>query len=146
MGRALSTTDALGLVTSYTYDALGNPLTRTDPGGRLTSFKYTPTGLLEQVLRADGSATTYEYDPVGRPTEISGPEGTNYYFYDAAGRVTAAIDVLGRPVTREVSNGLTTRYRWTDAGQLAQTATYGSGGHLIQGWGYEYDAAGNTAL
>jgi len=91
-------TDTLGHLSTFSYDANGNPLTDsttvTGPGGPRTSV------------------TTRAYDANGRVIAVTNPDGnTNRTIYDAAGQVAATIDPLGRR----------TDYVYDDRGQLIST-------------------------
>ncbi len=59
-GRAVSSTDAKGIVSKYVYDRAGN-LTQQSVGNEVTSFTYTDNVLIETVKRGTES-TKYEYN------------------------------------------------------------------------------------
>ena len=103
--RVLTSTDAAGQTTTYTYTPEGSIQTVTAPahGGlsaaeRTTTYEYytdsapTGAGQLHRVLgptTAAGQAiTTYEYDGYGRVWRVSDPEGY---------AVTTEYDTLDRP-------------------------------------------------
>ena len=76
-------TNALGNVTTYTYDNHGNALSET-------STLTTPEGVRTLV-------TIRTYDNKGDETSVLDPEGNlTQYEYDANGNQTVIIDSLGR--------------------------------------------------
>lgn len=99
----LTTTDATGQATTYTYNARGQVLTTmTPPWGdlseaeRTTTYSYLPDsdvngpGRLEKVTGPTaGSVTSYSYDGYGRVRTTTDSDGyTHSYEYDALDRVT----------------------------------------------------------
>ncbi|MFZ0856657.1 MAG: RHS repeat-associated core domain-containing protein [Candidatus Acidiferrales bacterium] len=112
-----SKTDARGITTTYTYDALN----------RLKSKSYS---------NGQGSVT-YAYDQggasafaLGRLTEITDPSGSESYTYDADGDVLQLQKVIG-------SSTYTMTYQYNAGGELTQI-TYPSG-RVVQ---YAYDNIG----
>ncbi|MFB7608614.1 LamG-like jellyroll fold domain-containing protein [Streptomyces gardneri] len=126
LGRAVSTTDALGRTTTYAYDQLGNLTSVTDPavdatvgtgaltapgaayfdgttqslgGGGISSFTWTPTGLQLSATDQTGSRSEATYDELGR-------------------RLTATT-VERRPQTQN----LTSRFTWDDADNLTHSTS-----------------------
>jgi len=130
-------TDALGHVTSYTYDALGNLTSETDALGHAVSYTYTPEGWLETVTDGSGHVTRYTYDRTGNVltadyageqtetntynelgllTTVTTAEGNTLYQYDQASRLIS--------VTQP--NGETVSYTYDSHGNRA-TMTYPNG-------------------
>ena len=139
MGRVLTETDALGIVTKYEYDASGNlarkivDYTADGTTGRniVTEYTYDPHDqLLSERTAADGivQQTVNTYD-VNRKLagRTDGNGNTTTYTYDAADQLIAETDPLGH----------TTTYTYTLKGELA-TVT-GPDGDVTR---YEYDAYG----
>ncbi|WP_328779975.1 DUF6531 domain-containing protein [Streptomyces canus] len=129
-GRLVSRRNALGEVTSFERDALGQVI-RKDAAGRVTTYTYDLTGQLGQTTGPDGTTLTllrdgyggrlrsetvdgrtmkYTYDALGRRTGRTTPTGARTtWSYDAAGRRTGmvasgrAIDFTYDEADREVS-------------------------------------------
>ncbi|HTO47861.1 MAG TPA: RHS repeat-associated core domain-containing protein [Burkholderiales bacterium] len=134
-GNLLTSTDAKGQTTAYTYDALnrvgrivynqasGSQLKQVDYGydqganaiGRLSSI--TETSAAGSVLQT----ASYSYDPKGRVLSeartISGATYTTSYAYDGAGRMTGMTYPSGR----------TLAYGLDGLGRVNRIETTGSG-------------------
>lgn len=85
-GQSLTTTDAAGQVTTYTYDAQG----------RVTTIETPPRAGI-----AEDRTTTYSYDPAtGEMSHAGGPGGVSASAtYDAVGRVRTTTDPDGYVLT-----------------------------------------------
>ena len=59
-GRAVSSTDAKGVVSKFVYDRAGN-VTQQSVGNEVTSFTYTDNGLIEKIKRGS-DITQYSYN------------------------------------------------------------------------------------
>ncbi|MFT4049167.1 MAG: RHS repeat-associated core domain-containing protein [Solirubrobacterales bacterium] len=120
IGRVTSTTDALGMATSYGYDAIGNATSSTDPSGE----------------------TTYEYDDQQRVVKLTTPSGREHRFtYDGAGRITTS------SIYKPSGEGLklvakTSRFYDRD-GRLTSSYTRNAAGTTVSTLAYEYDENGN---
>lgn len=110
--------------TNYTYDAAGNRLSRTDARGvithdtydalnRLTLISY-PTAALDvhfyysQANSTTGCASSY---PINRLTKMTDATGSTTYCYDAHGNVILKQQVIA-------GNTYTTSYAWNAADRL----------------------------
>ena len=70
----LSTTDPLGRVTRFEYDANENVTSITDPDNNETTFTYEPTfDRLATITDALNQTTTFEYDATGNLTKTIDP-------------------------------------------------------------------------
>ena len=115
-----SKTDALGIVTNQTFDALDRPLTTTYPADTAENVAYT----------YDQTGTSFG---VGRLTSVT----------DAAGSLTRAYEERGNLSAEARTNGnttLTTGYTYDGANRVA-SMTYPDGTLVT----YQHDAAGYLA-
>ena len=159
-GELVSQTDAMGNITSWTYNAQGQALTQTDPDpdgtgplpAAVTTFTYDLRGLRSSVTDASGNTTSYGYDHAGRLVEEIDPRGnSSYYQYDAAGQVTRVVDRNSRKRDFSYNDlGLVTSEVWVDGfGNAVKTIVHGyddagretSISDGVTGYNYQYDLA-----
>jgi RHS repeat-associated protein len=153
-GQKKTITDPLGHVTSYAYDADGNPYTVTDATSLVTTTVYNDDDQLASVTNPDGTSTTYGYDGDGRKhTVADGASNTTTYGYDLRGDLTsvqdpagnvshATFDLAGRKLTSTTANSDVTSYSYDNAGQLLTTTnTLG-----VTTDGYDADGHNTTVL
>jgi RHS repeat-associated protein len=127
-------TDARGIVSTYTYDALNRLKTITYPAntGENVSFSYDDTvntyfrkGRLGSVF-ADGGTLVLSYDAYGNITQRSDLNGltwsSTYYRYDSANRLNRIIYPSGRSVL----------YTRNSLGQITQVQTQDSSSAPLQ--------------
>jgi YD repeat-containing protein len=92
---------------SITYNAKNQPLTTTDAAGQTTTYTYTASGQIETVTTppragiTEERTTTYTYAPVtGNLAGVTGPGGVSTnYTYDGYGRVRTTTDTDGYTLT-----------------------------------------------
>jgi RHS repeat-associated protein len=73
-GQTISSSDAAGHATSYTYTG-ANLTSLSGPFGHQMSFVYDSSGHVTQITdSATGQTTNYGYDAAGRLTSVSGPK------------------------------------------------------------------------
>jgi RHS repeat-associated protein len=80
--RLVAIADAIGQVTSFSYDHPTQPtrITRvTDPFGRFATFKYLPTGQLASVTDTIGMESSFEYSQLGNMMSLSTPYGVTKF-------------------------------------------------------------------
>lgn len=113
--NVISYTNELGVVTTYTYDALGRRIGMTLPdpdgsgGAQLAptySYVYDKIGRLVEEYDPLNRLTEYVYNALGQLTQVITPDhdsdglrSVTSYVYDAAGRLEEVIDALGRSQT-----------------------------------------------
>ncbi|WP_109807729.1 RHS repeat protein [Sphingosinithalassobacter portus] len=114
LGRVLTSTDALGFVESYSYDAFGNRISVTGKSATASAA-------------ASGATVTYTYDKLGRvltettPITVDNGLGTvstvvNRYEYDARGNLTKKVEADNLSYKR------TTSYTYDKLNRLKSTA------------------------
>ncbi|MGW0063954.1 LamG-like jellyroll fold domain-containing protein [Streptosporangium sandarakinum] len=143
-GDLAEQTSPSGLVTKFSYDAVGRMLTRTEvseahPTGATTTFTYdglgrmltqTGPGVKNEVTNVTHTAkVTYTYDADGNKltetlSDLTGgdPERVTTYTYDASGRVETVTDPEGG-VVRTAWDATGARVSTTD--QLGVVRTFG---------------------
>ncbi len=139
-GFPATETDALGRITTYTYDQEGDvtSITQLDDGDGGSGSNETETityGVDEvptSITDFNGHTTTYTLDSNGNILTVTDPDDdTTTYTYNSAGQVVTDTD----------PNGNTTTYTYDYLGRLALETTPGPTGETTE---YNYDAAGNV--
>ncbi|MFI5676910.1 LamG-like jellyroll fold domain-containing protein [Streptomyces cellulosae] len=156
-GDVASTTDAIGLVTTYAYDGIGQVLSQkvvsdTYPNGLVTTYTYDAAGqvveehdprLTDRVTGATHAAvTTSVYDEDGNVTSqtVSDASGgdkarTQTWTYDPYDHVLTESDANA---AEGAANGNTTTYSYDTSGNKTKEVT--SAGNEMR---YTYDDNGN---
>ena len=145
--RVVTETDAVGRVTSYEYDGLGNQTAKIEGSGgtqRRTAFTYDLDNRITEIRDATGAVTRLELDALGNiltrreglvytvPTVIdSANERITRYQYDRLDRVTEQTDAVGT----------ITRYTYNAMGDLI-TRVVGFGLPQARTERFEYDLSG----
>ncbi|MBS0208114.1 MAG: RHS repeat protein [Planctomycetes bacterium] len=148
-GQPLTTTDALGNVTSDTYDAAGNLASETDAAGTVTTYAYNSANLVTSQTvtpagASSGLTTSFTYDADGNQTSVTDAAGnTTSYLYNANGQCVRMTDALGNVTTysydaagnrRSETDGLVATtgggYAFTAASSTT-TFTYDQDGNLL---------------
>jgi len=92
-----SITDPLGGKSAFAYDAAGDLVTYTDPNGNATNFAYTSSGLVVQATDALGNHTSFAYDTSANPVSVTDALGNvSTTDFDAVSRPTSSTDPLLR--------------------------------------------------
>jgi RHS repeat-associated protein len=145
-GNLIREINALGHVTSYTYDPVFNQLTSmTDPNGRVTTYDVDPAnGNRLKETDPAGGTRAWTYDSHGNVLTYKDKNGNlTVHTYDAFGNQLTTTDAVGRPEER------TTAYTYDAVGNLltrtddnihTTTYQYDRLNRVIA----ETDAAGNT--
>jgi len=133
-GDLIQSSDALGHMTTYTWDARRLPTSERDAMGSAVSNIYNAAGLLVTNKDRRGFATTTTWTPTYKPLTVRYPDGgiaSNVYDaadrlvkmrdargfwtsnrYDAAGRLAAVVNALGSVVSNSYDqNGNVTVFR-----------------------------------
>lgn len=149
--RLTSVTDALGNVTGYAYDEIGNRISQTDANNHVTKFAYDQRGRKIAYTLPLGQTESYSYDAAGNlisRTDFRGKITT--YSYDPMNRLlqktpdisfsAPAIGFTYTPTGQRASmsdaSGATT-YSYDKRDRLLTRST------PIGTLTYTYDAAGN---
>jgi len=104
-GQLQKVTNAAGHETTYdSYDGAARLLQSTDANGIVTTYTYHPRGwvlsMTQTPVTGAARVTTYEYDNVGQMIKTTLPDGTEQnYVYDAAHDLREITDNLGNKVT-----------------------------------------------
>ncbi len=133
-GNPISYKDGKGSVRTVSYDTSFNvPVTTTDPLGNVTRFKYDAHGQLTDILDPSGAHTQIVYNQLGQLTEIKDPSGRqSFLIYDEYGNViaakdasgnvtTATYDILGRQTSVKDPNGRISRFEFGSNGKVNRT-------------------------
>ncbi|MCP3993729.1 MAG: RHS repeat protein, partial [bacterium] len=143
-----------GRTETYEYDVVGRRTSAANDGDTY-AYSYDALGRLTQVEnQLLGQLTTYEYDAVGNRTAMVGPAGRVVYLYDAndrlvelrdpsAGTFRFEYDSLGQRARLAYPNGAEIEYSYDALGQVETIVTRAQNGQVIDGFSYQYDAAGN---
>jgi RHS repeat-associated protein len=129
VGNITSTTDRDGNLTSYTYNNLNQQVTSTDALGGVTTTAYDPEGRVTAITDADGHTTQYAYNDRGwlvSKTDAAG--GVTSYDYDIAGHLLSSTDALGR-ITYHTQDSMGRLLTTTDPLGGVWTDTYDVGGN-----------------
>ena len=146
--RVIRHTDAAGGVTLTTYTPTGNVATTTDPVGRVTTFEYDALDRQTAVVHPDGFRELTGYDAEGHRTSTTDRIGTTAYTYDAAGRLTrttypdgtfrsVGYDDAGRKSSETNERGHTITFEYDGASRPTAIVDALGGRTLLA-----YDAAG----
>ncbi len=124
------TTDAIGTVTTNTYDAAGNVLTTTAGSGTPDAFvvTYQYDSRNRPITTTYGGVSTIHttYDVAGRVATVSDPRDASWittYKYDALGRAISSTDAAGN-VRSSLYDGEGNLLSTTDALGKVTTYTY----------------------
>lgn len=95
-GKVASLTNSEGETTSYTYNSQGRFASITDPLGHATRFEYDDQGNRIKTMDALGRYTQKRYDAANRLIEAIDARGRSMkYAYDPFNRLQQKIDALG---------------------------------------------------
>lgn len=133
-GLLASQTDADGLKTTFTYDALGRTLSKT-VGSYTTSYSYDAYDLVEEI-DPQGIATRFKYDLAGRKTEEERAGRKTKFSYDPLGFLAAEErtdrsttylrNQVGQILEKSIDGRLTTRWTYDPSGLVATVTRAGT--------------------
>ena len=129
VGRLLSITNNGGKTTSYSYDTAGNLLSITDSLGHSWSYQYDANYRLISATDANNNTTQYDYDNNGSLIQVTDAlNNTTTYTYDSENQVVGITD----------PRGSTTYYTYDLNGRVVSVTD-----PLVNTWNYSYDEVGN---
>lgn len=135
-GTIATQTDAAGIVTSLSYDGVGNLLTLSPPAPRgAIHYTYDTLSRVASVTDGNGVTVSYTYDRLDRITQITNTTGGG-----SDGRQTTGYDFNGNVTYTQVLNGrvdYTYSPRNEVLGATVSTDVY------VDSVSYGYDPAGN---
>ncbi|GAB2874618.1 hypothetical protein GCM10027277_49810 [Pseudoduganella ginsengisoli] len=125
--------------TARTFDLAGNMLTSIDARGKVSTYTYDALNRVTSISYGGGTPTTLEYDggpsgapnAIGRLTKMTDESGQTTYAYDQAGRLLSKVQTITHAlgtVNRTVS------YAYDSNGRLA-SLTYPSGNRIDYAYG-----------
>ena len=125
LGRATAvrvkhpTTATLDALTSFTYDAEGRVKTITAPASTAITMNYDLAGLLKSVVASNGERIDYGHDAMGNVTSqtVKRTNGT------AASTITQTFDAMGRLLTETLGPGRKWAYAYDKASNLTKVTT-----------------------
>ncbi len=130
LGQNTAMTDADNRTTLYEYDACGNLLKTTDANGNVISYTYDCNHQKTSATDANGNKTVYSYNGNMKNDSITLPDNNIIrYEFDGEDRPVKVIDQAG--------NATTTVY---DKAGRAISKSFPDGGIAY----YEYDKVGNV--
>jgi len=144
LGNLLTVTDALGNVTTMSYDVLGRRTGMNDRDMGTWSYQYDPAGNLTQQTDARSCVTTFSYDGLNRLTSkvYSGslsqcnntPDVTYTYDTFASGSNYGK----GRRTAMSDTSGGSTTWTYDERGRVKQEIKVINGGGTFKTeWGYD---------
>ena len=124
LGRVITTTDPLGRVTSFTWDAVDRITSVTLPTISTTSGSFTTTVTYDVFDAATSTVVTQVQDPSGLVSEYGYDQFDQLVrTWDAAGHVTAFAYNRGKLMSRTDANNYTTSYTY-DVANRPTTITF----------------------
>lgn len=135
-GRAITSTDALGVKATATYDTLGRLKTTSKEGAASVEYEYPDPRT--RTMRSEGRTTTELVDGFGRVVRVTLPDTRRVEFiYDAHGRKTLQkefavgggssrssstnFDLLDRPTLYSAASGASQSVTYSASADLKQS-------------------------
>jgi RHS repeat-associated protein len=142
--RLVAAADAIGQVTTLSYDLPSDPLkiTRvTDPFGRFATFDYDPGGRLSRITDVIGLSSDFAYEGNGFISALTTPYGTTRFAagQNGADRWIEATDPLGGVERVEFINGHTNVVPSVDPTEAVPAGFAGANHHLDTAISFYWD-------
>ncbi|MBE6049739.1 MAG: hypothetical protein E7214_03520, partial [Clostridium sp.] len=133
-GNKISTTDSLGNVSRYTYDENDRVISSKDPEGIITTKSYNSLGQVISQKDGNGNITYYSYDGLGRLISVKNALGeTTIYTYDFNGNKISVTDAKGN----------ITKYNYNAANKVTEIIAPNNGSLEGKVQKYTYNADGS---
>ncbi|WP_329568549.1 LamG-like jellyroll fold domain-containing protein [Kitasatospora sp. NBC_01266] len=142
-GNPVTTTDADGHPTNYTYDALDQLIGQTQPIGSgqniTTGFGYDPAGNRTLYTDGNGHPTSYTFNTLGLPESTVEP-ATTADSVVADRTYTSGYDTAGERVSYSEPGGVTLATTYdADGNQLTQAASGAEAATATRTFSYDAD-------
>lgn len=144
------------LITSYSYDTMGNLKERCDADGNKTKYDYSLKNELVKLVNAEGSEIDFEYDAdsnlICKVEKTTNDIRVSRFEYDMIGRVVKCVDACGKSELYEYDcfnniiskcdkEGIRTKYTYAKTGRI-NSIEYQDGRVAVFG----YDKNNNLCL
>jgi RHS repeat-associated protein len=114
----------IGLVTNYSYDAVGRLIQTTNAEGARSTTQYDALGQVASTTDALNHVTSYAYDDAGRRISVTDALGNvSKYAYDAAGNQISFTDALSHTM-QSVYDDAARRIKTIYPDQSTESVTY----------------------
>ena len=147
-------------VKKYIYDSMGNVISTTDALGNISTATYNLAGLVETETDAETAASNnaftvkYDYNGLGQKVKETYQGATYSYTYDGMGKLlrtmvdgvmksTSTYDLAGREVSLTDALGNTTKKLWNNLDKLSKIITQSDATIGSLQTIYQYDKLGN---
>jgi len=120
-----------GVLTSYTYDEMGNIKTKTDASGNVWTYNNYMSGYPQETIDPDGNKTEYVYDSRGLMLSETDSKGnkTTYKYDPKSWKIIKETPPTGNPITYTYSNYFKTVVE--TQGTNVKTTNYDSLGRIM---------------
>jgi RHS repeat-associated protein len=129
---------AVGLITKYSYDILGNLLTVTDSRNRVTTMTYDVVNRMATKTLPNGVKTIYSYDDLDRIINLTYTKANGTVLVSE----TYTRNAGGEPSKVLREDGSYTLYEYDSAVRLSKEVVYNPAGGLVESIEYSYDLDG----
>jgi len=135
---------------SSAFDENGNLLSSTDARGKTTTYTYDALNRVTSVTYGASTPVVYEYDggpngpasSIGKISRVTNAVDDTAYTYDELGRIASKADTISVPGAAQLVRRVAYTYVQDGAGKgHVASMTYPSGNRI----NYSYDSAGRVA-